>query len=92
MKIVFEISDKHLEELKPFLKRNSSGEISLMKGCIKKAYWNCIYAFLESGTDISAKALMLYLEGTTRYELMELEKGSNLDIEDFIELLDKNRL
>ena len=91
MKITFEIPDKHLEELKPFLLHNSSGHILKAKKAIKEAYWSCIDAFLTSGHDISANALQKYLENTTRYEFMKMEKGSNLDIGDFIELLEKNR-
>ncbi|GIV43890.1 MAG: hypothetical protein KatS3mg035_1013 [Bacteroidia bacterium] len=61
MKIIIEISDTYLQELMPFLTRNSAGHIKIAKECLSDAVREVIYAELERGHDLSASALEKYL-------------------------------
>ena len=93
MKVTIEISNDHLQELIPFLTRNTAGHIKIAKECISKAVSEIVYAELQRGHDLSASALEKYLRKmkSEYIRLKEVEIGRNLQREDFIELLDNNR-
>ena len=93
MKVTIEISDTHLQELMPFLTRNTSGHIKIAKECLSKAVSEIVYAEISRGHDLSASALEKYLrEMKSEYiRLKEYENGGKLEREDFIQLLDNNR-
>lgn len=93
MKITIEIPNCHLQELTPFLTRQSTGHIKVAKECLSKAVSEVIYAELKRGHDLSASALEKYLRKmkSEYIRLKEVEKGRSLEREDFISLLDENR-
>jgi hypothetical protein len=56
MKITFEISNEHFDELSKFL-----GTTKSVKKVIKEAYYRAIRAFETSGSDFSVNALDIYI-------------------------------
>lgn len=93
MKVTIEISNEHLQELLPYLTKNSAGHIKIAKDCIKDAVSEIVYAEIERGHNLSASALEKYLRKmkSEYIRFKEWKIGRKLQREDFIKIID-NRI